>query len=330
VVTAEKAITIEELANRFLDLSGFYESEDDKLYAMPLNPNLRVDELDEAIFWRDITRGFVGIFGDPGSGKTLLLTAAQLKMNYYFMREMLSDYWPKQPFVDQVQKVARSYWEPRGELLYQNWLQSASPEDVAKLKSKDKSALINSLTAQKIEGSYGYIDEEKLLDELQSVDKLAKDKAFNLSEKEKAEWVAGGKGGTGIRLHGRTLALSEMDRWLNCRRTASEINNLITNMVKQFRHLDLGLWGDCVDIMDLDRQRAVPRFSTIIQATPLGNGYFEYHFRTSRKLTSKGTVFEASKRKYTLYGPDWYKFYSTRNPVALSPKLKKRDEKGAE
>jgi hypothetical protein len=275
-----KPITVEELAERFLDLSGFYESEDDKLYAMALNPHLAISELEEALFWRDIARGFVGIFGDPGSGKTLLLTAAQLKLYYYFIRPILSDYLPTQAFVDRV------------------------------------------------EGRFTFIDEEILLTELESVDKLAKNKGFNLSAPQRAEWLAEGKGGK-IKLHGCTLALSEIDRWLNCRRTATEINRVLTDMIKQFRHLDIGLWGDCVDIMDLDRQRAVPRFSTIVQATPLGNDYFQYEFRTSRKLTRKGTVFGLEKCKYVLYGPDWYKFYRTRNPVALAPKFmskKKRQQ----
>lgn len=281
MTTMAKPITVEELAERFLDLSGFYESEDDKLYAMPLNPNLSISELDEALFWRDIARGFIGIFGDPGSGKTLLLTAAQLKLYYYFLRSVLSNYLPTQLFLDQVK------------------------------------------------GHYTFVDEEILLDELESIDKLARNKGFNLTAPQRAEWLAEGKGGK-IKLHGCTFAISEIDRWVNCRRTGSEIDRVITDMVKDFRHLDLGLWADCVDIMDLDRQRAVPRFSTIVQAMPLGNDYYQYEFRSSKKLGRKGTTFGMDKRQYILYGPDWYKYYRTRNPIPIAPKLLKRRSKSKE
>jgi hypothetical protein len=267
-----------EIAEVYLDWSGGDQGE--SIYAMPLNPKVRIDELEEALFWRAHARGTIGIFAPPGGGKTLLLTLIGLKMNYFFQRPVVMDYYPKQRFIDQVGKE-----------------------------------------------NFTYIDEDTLLQDLQEIDKLARHKDWNLSKEKKTEWVIEGKGSSGIKLHGCSLLLSEIDRWVNCRRTGTKINELITDLFKRWRHYDIMVAGDCVDKADLDRQRIANRFSTTVYCNPLPDNMFRYIFKSVEELTRGGVRHVAKTERLMVDGRDVYGYYFSRNPIALSPTLRLKEPK---
>ncbi len=274
--------TVEEIADRLAEeyLDWSQVDEEESIYSMPLNSKMGINEIDEAIFWRDHARGTMGVFGPPGVGKTLLLTAAALKLNYFFKRPVVMDYYPKQAFIDQVG-----------------------------------------------EDNYTYIDEDTLLTDIQEIDKLARNKDWNITKEERSAWVIEGKGSSGVKLHGCTFLISEIDRWVNCRRTGTKINEIITDLFKRWRHYDILVMGDCVDQNDLDRQRIKDRFSCIVFPHPLGDNKFSYLFKGVQKLTKGGVQHIATTERYTLDGRDIYRFYQTRNPISLQPKLRLKEPK---
>ncbi len=308
-----------ELDEKYLDWAGGGE---DSIYNMYLNPQIGVDELDEALFWREHARGTEGIFGLPGVGKTLLLTATGLKISHYFMRPVVSDYHVKQAFIDEVRADASVLAEIKAKVIRVEWVKGLHPE-----LSNDKALndFIAQMTTSIIERAYTYIDEDTILKDMQEIDKLARNK--DMSTQDKMEWVVGGKGSNGVKLHGATLLISEIDRWVNCRRTGTSINSLITDLFKRWRHYDILVAGDCVDKYDLDRQRIVPRFSCIVYPHPLGNHQFEYLFKSVQRLTKGGVIHQALNERIDLDGREFYGYYQTQNPIALEPTFRLRESK---
>ncbi len=265
-----------ELAERYLDFSNREHS----IYALPLNPNLSLDELEDAKFWRAYARGTMGVFAPPRTGKTLFLIIVAAKMCRYFMRPVVMDFHPRQKFIDYV-----------GE------------ENIT------------------------YIDEKTLLEDMQEIDKLSRDKGWNMTADDRTEWVVQGKGSNRVKLFGCTLLLSEMKKWTGCRRTGTKINELIGYLFDRWGHQDLLIAGDAQRAMDLDRQQIGPAFTITVQPKPLGDDFFEYIIKSTGELGKGGMNYAATTRIYTIDGRDWFEFYWTRNPVALPPSLRVKESK---
>ena len=65
---------------------------------LKLNPKLTEDELEDAFFWKDYTRGLMLITGEPGAGKGIFSHMLAKKMAYYFGKIAILDTRPRVSF----------------------------------------------------------------------------------------------------------------------------------------------------------------------------------------------------------------------------------------
>lgn len=65
---------------------------------LKLNPNLTEEEMDDAFFWKDYSRGLMLVTGEPGNGKGIFSHMVSKKMGYYFDKVPIIDTRPRKSF----------------------------------------------------------------------------------------------------------------------------------------------------------------------------------------------------------------------------------------
>lgn len=63
-----------------------------------LTPGLTVEEIEDAMFWKDFIKGIVLLTGGPGQGKGMLMHMMAYKFKKYFGKTVVSDTRPRRPF----------------------------------------------------------------------------------------------------------------------------------------------------------------------------------------------------------------------------------------
>lgn len=69
---------------------------------LKLNPNLTEEEIDDAFFWKDYTRGLMLVTGEPGNGKGIFSNMLSYKMRHYFNKIVCMDTRPRECFGNYV------------------------------------------------------------------------------------------------------------------------------------------------------------------------------------------------------------------------------------
>lgn len=161
-------------------------------------------------------------------------------------------------------------------------------------------------------GPYTLFDEDVLLQELDNVTAISK---------KSAKWVTGQDGLDDItkklKLYGHTVVLDEGTRWLDRRRSSSNINLLLNDIVKQWAHYDILLMviNHFEDELDHRFLRYVNGQGTTVSCSwgmtwPETGEYKIWNRAFGEKLDM------------TIYGPNVYGDYNSFNPIAKRTKVK--------
>jgi len=161
-------------------------------------------------------------------------------------------------------------------------------------------------------GPYSMFDETVLLEELANVTSIAKKSAkWNVSQ-EKTDELA-----YKLKLYGHTVVLDEGTRWLDRRRSVSNVNLLINDIVKQWAHYDILLMviNHFQDELDPRFLRYVEGQGTIVSCS------WGMKWPETGEYQIKNTAF-GEKLSMTIYGPNVYGDYNSFNPIAMRAKVK--------
>lgn len=162
-------------------------------------------------------------------------------------------------------------------------------------------------------GPYTLFDEEVLMDELAAVTSISKKSAKWAASQDEVDKLIKNK----LKLYGHTIVLDEGTRWLDRRRSSSNINLLLNDITKQWAHYDILLMviNHFEDELDHRFLRYVNGQGTTVSCS------WGMHWPETGEYRVHNKAFD-EKLTMTIYGPNVYGDYNSFNPIAMRTKVK--------
>jgi hypothetical protein len=162
-------------------------------------------------------------------------------------------------------------------------------------------------------GAYNLFDENVLMDELSAVTSISKKSAKWAASQDEIDNLVKGK----LKLYGHTIVLDEGTRWLDRRRSSSNVNLLLNDITKQWAHYDILLM-----VINHFEDELDGRFLRYVngQGTSVSCSWgMKWPETGEYKIHNRG--FD-EKLNMTIYGPNVYGLYNSFNPIAMRTKVK--------
>lgn len=161
-------------------------------------------------------------------------------------------------------------------------------------------------------GPYTFFDETVLLQELDDVTAISKKSAKWAVDQDGIDNVA-----KKLKLYGHTIVLDEGTRWFDRRRSTSNVNLLMNDIVKQWAHYDILMM-----VINHFKDELDPRFVRYVdgQGTSVSCSW-GMHWEETGEYNVKNEAF-GERLNMTIYGPNVYGDYNSFNPIAKRAKVK--------
>jgi len=157
-------------------------------------------------------------------------------------------------------------------------------------------------------GPYEYFENEVLIEELNTVTALTKQKK---SWKDKVEIEGEVKR---LKMYGHTVLIDEASKLIDKRRSASNVNLYMCDIAKEYAHYDLLLLA--INHREAELDSRFVEYITFRIDCSWGTHVPELgEYKMSNSLTGENYF-------STLYGPNYYKYYDSFCPIAMRQSIK--------